>query len=115
LDYKIDKMNQAVAGSAIGRRIRACRVAARYSQRATAAALRVQQQTVSGWEQGLHYPLTAQWIEMAILYGASLDYLMLGVRTIPAAHLVGACSGESEMMAMLARRGVNSGFSALPR
>jgi hypothetical protein len=40
---------------------------------------------------------------------------MLGVRTIPATYMMGEQTGAREMMCMLARKGVNSGFSALPR
>lgn len=81
---------EAAQRRAFGARLRESRSEAGLSQRDVARDLRVTQQGVSAWERGAALPTLSQCCKLAQLYGASLDYLALGLRTIPAS-LVNTC------------------------
>lgn len=67
----------------IGARLRAARTANHMSQEAAAAALKKDRRAVSRWELGRTQPIMMELIELAVLYGESLDWLLLGLRTRP--------------------------------
>lgn len=69
---------------AIGRRLHEARKSAQLSQQEVAATLDVTRQTISGWEKGAAMPDIQKWMQIGIVYGASLDYLVFGIRTVPA-------------------------------
>lgn len=67
-----------------GARLKAARLANHMSQDEVGRALRSpkSRQAVSRWEQGTE-PTVAELRQLAVLYGESLDWLVLGVRTRP--------------------------------
>lgn len=67
-----------------GARLKAARLANNMSQDEVGRALRApkSRQAVSRWEQGAEPTLT-ELRQLAMLYGESLDWLALGVRTRP--------------------------------
>lgn len=75
-------MRKAVLGE-IGRRLRIARISARLTQQDVATALAAQRQTVSAWERGEYPPTLLQLYEVAQMYGASSDFILYGVETIP--------------------------------
>lgn len=67
----------------IGRRIREFRVSLALTQDEFAEELGVsQRQSISAWELGKALPRGEEWIKLGHL-GMSLDYTVLGIRTIP--------------------------------
>jgi transcriptional regulator with XRE-family HTH domain len=65
---------------AIGGRLREARKASKLSQEEVATELSVKRQTVSAWERGKAVPRGQDWYRIGMLYGASLDYLVYGIR-----------------------------------
>lgn len=68
---------------AIGERLKEARKSIQLTQAQAGKHLGVERQTVSKWENGETLPASAQWFELGLLYGASLDYLVYGIRTVP--------------------------------
>lgn len=69
---------------AIGARLREARRAARLSQKEVATELGFSRQALSSWECGEHEPRLEELAKLLIRYGASSDYVLLGVNTVPA-------------------------------
>lgn len=67
----------------VGKRLRGARIAAGLTQKDVALACMVSRQTVSAWENGALLS-TRQFYDLCLRYGVSADYLLFGVRTIPA-------------------------------
>lgn len=57
-------------------RLKECRINAGYSQKFVAASLKIAAPSVSNWESGKTFPSSENLIELAKLYGVSIDYLM---------------------------------------
>lgn len=76
--------SEKVVRREIGARLRAARLACRMSQDDVAAVLRrpKTRQAVSRWERGF-LPTAMELRELAVIYGESLDWLLLGVKTRP--------------------------------
>ena len=72
------------ARHAIGRRLRDARMEMGLTQAEAATELGVDRRAVSSWECGRAMPLCAEWFKIGPLYGASLDYLVYGIRMVPA-------------------------------
>lgn len=73
---------------AIGDRLREARQQARRTQKDVAAECKVSRQAVSGWERGESLPPTPELMALAVLFGASTDYLLFGVKAVPVSTLV---------------------------
>jgi transcriptional regulator with XRE-family HTH domain len=67
----------------IGARLRGVRVEARLSLRDVAKEMGVSKQAVWAWEQGRNGVSALQLANLALIYGASADYLLFGVRKQP--------------------------------
>lgn len=67
----------------IGRRLKEARIGACLSQEAVAAILGIKRQAISKWEKGHTLPRSAEWYHLGRLYGASLDWLVYGIMTMP--------------------------------
>lgn len=76
-------MNKEEVRREIGGRLREWRLSMKLSQEDVAARMTVKRQTVSKWEKGGSMPTADQWYALGRLFGASLDYLVYGIRTIP--------------------------------
>lgn len=72
------------ARQAIGRRLRDSRVEMGLTQAEAARELGVDRRAVSSWECGRSMPMSGEWYLIGPLYGASLDYLVYGIRMVPA-------------------------------
>ncbi len=70
--------------SALGKRLSDARKGAGYTQAEAARALGLSRQALSKWESGESVPSALQVADAAILYGISLDDLILGVQTAAA-------------------------------
>ncbi len=75
---------KSVLAGAIGGRIRALRVERRWSQRALSAMLGIETSKLSKYENGEHLPPHLTLVQIADVFGVSLDVLM-GRRTADAA------------------------------
>jgi transcriptional regulator with XRE-family HTH domain len=80
--HKATLMNDDVRRE-IGRRLGSARRAVGLSQQDVAESVKVRRQAVSAWERGKSMPTLAEWYELGPLYGASLDFLVYGLRTVP--------------------------------
>lgn len=74
----------------IGDRLRAARRESGCTQKEAAAECHVSRQAVSAWERGESAPTVRELMALALLYGASTDFLLFGVKTVPdsRAHVV---------------------------
>lgn len=72
----------------IGRRIRSARLVSGMTQKQVGAerTIRASRQTVSAWERGEYLPTCNQLYGLCELFGASADYILFGLRTVPAAE-----------------------------
>lgn len=61
-----------------GQRIQKCRKAKKLSQEYVATVLGVSRQAVSKWENDLSVPDTLNYINLAKIFGVSVEYLALG-------------------------------------
>lgn len=68
----------------IGSRLRECRSQAKLTLREVAASLKMSYQAVSHWENGHTVCDSIQLADLALLYGVSADYILFGIRTVPA-------------------------------
>lgn len=68
----------------IGDRLRECRHAAKLSLSDVAKEMGVSRQAVSAWEHGRNLCDSMQLATLATLYGASADYILFGINTMPA-------------------------------
>lgn len=71
----------------ISGRLRACRIASELSQADVAKGLAISRQAVSAWERGAAMPTVLQLCEVGLLYGASADFILYGVKTAPVSDL----------------------------
>lgn len=78
-------MNREEA-TVIGHRLRGARQGSKRTQREAAAECGVSRQAVSAWERGESAPTVRELMTLALLYGASTDYLLFGVKTVPDSH-----------------------------
>lgn len=78
--------NREARRNGIGLRLKEARVAAHYTQEDVALKLGLKAQTVSSWERGKSMPKSDEWYGLGLLLGASLDYLVYGVHTVPASR-----------------------------
>lgn len=69
-----------------GARLKAARLLAGLSQAEVATACKVSRQAISAWERGAASPGLLDLRELGILLGVSLDYLVYGIRTVPASR-----------------------------
>ena len=76
-----------------GERIYKCRKAKKLSQEYVATILGVSRQAVSKWENDLSVPDTVNYINLAKIFGVSVEYLAFGEGDGP--------SGEKIILAML--------------
>lgn len=76
-------MNDAVRLE-IAARLKEARQSARLSQEEAAAGLGVRRQSISAWECGKTMPQAREWYKLGRVYGVSLDYVVYGLRTVPA-------------------------------
>lgn len=67
-----------------GGRLREACEEAGLSQLAIAKEMDRSRQTVSAWQRDKHRPTFDELVHLALLVGKSLDWLVLGVRTVPA-------------------------------
>jgi transcriptional regulator with XRE-family HTH domain len=79
----------AVAVKQIGQRIKEARKAANLTQADVASEVGVSRQAISAWERGSSIPSVLEMRLLGLALGASLDYLVCGVKTIPAAGELG--------------------------
>lgn len=70
------------ARQAAGARLREFRVSLGVTQEELAKLLKVKRQTVSAWEHGTAMPSGKGWLRLGRM-GMSLDYVVLGIRTMP--------------------------------
>jgi DNA-binding XRE family transcriptional regulator len=76
---------------AIGGRLREFRLSIKLTQSDMARLLKAERQSVSAWETGKAMPKCEAWYELGVM-GMSLDYTVLGIRTVPASSYArGAC------------------------
>lgn len=72
---------------AIGLRLKESRLGASYTQEDVARLLGLKSgATVSSWERGKSMPKADEWYALGPMLGVSLDYLVYGIRTIPASR-----------------------------
>lgn len=76
----------------IGARLKEVRLSAGLSQADVARVLGANRQTVSAWECGRSMPSGNDWYRIGKLYGASLDYIVYGIRMVPARQYGAALS-----------------------
>lgn len=74
MDYEVRR--------AIGGRLRAFRISLKLTQVGMARLLQVERQSVSAWETGSTMPKCEVWYRLGLM-GMSLDYAVLGIRTMP--------------------------------
>lgn len=60
----------------LGLRLKALRQKKRFSQKVVAARIGVTRATISAYENNLTTPSVEQLVKLALLYGASLDYML---------------------------------------
>jgi transcriptional regulator with XRE-family HTH domain len=68
----------------LGGRLREARTQAKLTQQHVADELNITRQAVSGWEAGRHFLTVPQLYELGLLYGVSSDWLLYGMKTVPA-------------------------------
>lgn len=68
----------------LGERLRNARTQASLTQQQVADDFNITRQAVSGWETGRHAPTLPQFHDLALLYGVSSDWLLYGMKTVPA-------------------------------
>jgi transcriptional regulator with XRE-family HTH domain len=66
----------------IGQRLKEFRLSLKLTQLGLARHLKVQRQSVSAWENGKSMPMCEDWLKLGQI-GMSLDYVVLGIRTMP--------------------------------
>jgi DNA-binding XRE family transcriptional regulator len=66
----------------IGGRLKEFRMSLGLTQEAFAARLEAKRQSVSAWERGKEMPSCDTWYRLGAM-GMSLDYTVLGIRTVP--------------------------------
>lgn len=67
----------------VGERLRECRVKALLSIDDVRLHLGVSKQAISAWENGDREPSGLKVADMALLYGVSTDYILLGTHMVP--------------------------------
>ena len=80
---------------AIGGRLRAARQQARRTQKDVAIECNVSRQAVSSWERGETLPPALELMALAVLFGTSTDYLLFGVKAVPASSVVQGILGRT--------------------
>lgn len=89
---------------AIGDRLKEARRSVGLTQAEVAKMFGKERQAVSHWECGRNMPQLSEWYELGLLYGASLDYLVYGIKTVPVsrygilARALGASLDEPTMV-----------------
>lgn len=84
------------------KRLRDARKEASLTQQQVAAHFSLTRQAVSGWETGRHVPTLPQFYELCILYGMGAEWMLFGMRTVPAStkpvmkHVFGANAEEQK-------------------
>lgn len=68
----------------VGERLKAARTAAQLTQADVARDFQITRQAVSAWERGVHLPSVNELYALCLLYGTSSDFLLFGMRTVPA-------------------------------
>lgn len=77
-----------------GQRINKCRKAKKLSQEYIALMLGVTRQAVSKWENDLSIPDTENYINLAKLFGVSVEYLAFGTEDGPTSESNPKCENE---------------------
>ena len=76
--------------------MRAARKQSGLSQTEVATDFLITRQAVSAWERAASMPTVTQLYEIGLLYGVSIDYLLYGVRVVPAGSgIVGAILSDT--------------------
>ena len=78
-----------------GQRINKCRKAKKLSQEYIALMLGVTRQAVSKWENDLSIPDTENYINLAKLFGVSVEYLAFGTEDASTSESNQKCENES--------------------
>ena len=78
-----------------GQRINKCRKAKKLSQEYIALMLGVTRQAVSKWENDLSIPDTENYINLAKLFGVSVEYLAFGTEDASTSESSPKCENES--------------------
>lgn len=68
----------------VGIRLRDARKAAGLTQQQVAEEFNITRQAISGWECGKHEPTLTQFRQLGLLYVASADWMLYGMRMVPA-------------------------------
>lgn len=98
-------------------RLKECRQKCGLTQSDVAYALGVAAPSVSQWESGVHRPALENLIQMADLYGASLDYLIGRDNNAPVPHPRQYAKAEEKLITAyrsLSARGKNTCTSSFP-
>lgn len=80
-----------------GERIYQCRKKKKLSQEYVATILGVSRQAVSKWENDLSVPDTVNYINLAKIFGVSVEYLAFGEGDGPSGEKISILEGESCM------------------